>query len=187
MNWPKPDMPRRVSYRYLETLDMAPAGEYVAAAKLNGECIVIHCDAGHFALQGKNGAKQKPLPADLIRWVQSNLCDHDGLSVQAEFIGPRADYLGDMPTPRIVVVDLFRLRGKWLRTTYFTHRIDLLRDLSIPHLSYVESPHMCDLFKAQLTDPVSEGVVVRRASSGLVLHDDVCKEREGFFKVKFRG
>jgi hypothetical protein len=178
-------MPKRVSYQYLQKLDAQPG--YCAAPKLNGECIVIHCDAGVFDVQGKAGPKGKVLSPVLTRWVQRVLCDHDGISVQAELIGPRADYLGDMPTPRIVVVDCLRWSGLWLRALGFVKRIGVLQDHGIPHLEYVESPHMCELFQAQLTDPVSEGVVVRRASSGLVLHDDVCKERDGFYKVKFRG
>jgi len=184
MNWPMPDMPKRVSYDYLQKLD--GQGGYCASPKLNGECIIIHCDEG-FEVQGKGGPKGKVLSPALTRWVQRVLCDYDGLSVQAELIGPRADYLGDMPTPRIVVVDCLRWAGRWNRTMPFVARMALLTDQGIPHLDYVESPHMCELFQAQLTDPVSEGVVVRRSSSGLVLHDDVCKEREGFYKVKFRG
>jgi hypothetical protein len=185
MTWPMPDMPKRVSYAYLEKLDAQPG--YCASAKLNGECLCIHCDAGHFELSGKGGEKRKPLSPALIRWVQRVLCDYDGLSVQCELIGPRLDYLGDMPMPRIVVVDCLRWSGLWLRALGFVKRIGVLQDHGIPHLEYVESPRMCELFQAQLTDPVSEGVVVRRSSSGLVLHDDVCKERDGFYKVKFRG
>lgn len=185
--YPHPDMFTRVSYDFLKRLDAEP-GAWLGQAKRNGECIVLHVDGDTVMIKAKDGRAKGKMPEkedDIIQYL--SICGLDGVSLQAEMIGPRKDYNGDMPAHRIEVVDCLRWSGQWLRQMPFAKRLGVLKDNGITHLPVVESPHLCELFSAQLTDPVSEGIVVRSASSGLVLHPDVCKVRRDWFKVKFRG
>jgi hypothetical protein len=181
-----PDMFTRVSYEFLQRLDKE-AGAWLGQPKLNGHCVLVHKDGKTLFVQNKGGEEKSHIPTGQMALLSALLEDLEEVTVQAEFVGPRADYLGHMPVPRIEIVDCLRWRGEWLRHKPFGERLELLEVEGIPHLPAVESPLLCDLYAAQLTDPVSEGIVVRSATSGLVLHPDVCRVRSDWFKVKFRG
>lgn len=184
--YPKPDMFTRVSFEFLQRLDAEP-GAWLGQPKLNGHCLMIHKEGKTLFVQNKTAIEKSHIPTGQMALLDALLADLEEVTVQAEYVGPRPDYLGNMPEPRIEIVDCLRWRGEWLRSTPFSERLELLEVEGIPHLPAVESPLLCELYASQLTDPVSEGIVVRSAKGGLVLHPDVCRVRSDWFKVKFRG
>jgi len=49
------------------------------------------------------------------------------------------------------------------------------------------NPGLVEIFQQQMQDPLSEGLVVRRADSGLILDLRAPKENPLWFKLKYRN
>ena len=175
-----PDNPKAVSHKYLRELDRAPVGTYWAQPKLDGWRRILHVDDKHIQVQTKRGAERRHLPPHLLTGIPAI----DGLSLDCEWIGPRRDAARNMPADKLYVFDVLRYEGEWLRDMPFFYRMQLLEDLKIEHVEAAPNPYMHDLLVAQLVNPISEGIVVRRGDSGLVLSETACRDNPSWVKIR---
>lgn len=193
--YPHPDNPQAVSVDFLKKLDADPPGTWLAQPKLDGWRRVLHFDGDKWTAQAKRGSEgaAKELPADVMDDLQA-LSVPDGTSLDCEWVGPRmVENTGGKHS--LHVFDVLRFEGTWLRGETFLDRytrlccICCMTDLAGNHLEQImawKNPGLVDLFQQQMQNPLSEGLVVRRADSKLLLNPK-CADNPMWFKVKYRN
>lgn len=198
-----PDNPSLVSVDFLKKLDADPPGTWLAQPKLDGWRRVLvkgpYANGTYpwtaHAKRGSEGAV-KPFPPDLAAELE-RLPVPDGTAFDAEWVGPHvAEHFKSFgfsgPRHSLHIFDCLMWEGKWLRTTPFKHRVGLLRIYGPPErniftVQKVPNPGLVDLFQQQLTNPLSEGLVIRRADSGLILSETKCADNPLWFKIRYRN
>lgn len=186
MNVPYPDNPGEVSVDFLEKLDKDPAGTWVGQPKLDGWRRIVHVDDGVVRVQAKHGADTRMFPENIKKDLSKKIDGMTGLSLDCEWVGPRKDAKHLTPGDRLFCFDILRHNGEWLRDTPFAERILLLDDLKLLGVPVFTNPELVEKFYVQLTDPMSEGIVIRHASSKLILRDGRCADNPLWFKAKMR-
>ena len=189
-----PDAPRQISADFLARLDADPPGTWVGGPKKDGKQRCLHYDNGRCVIT----AKQHKERDEMQRHISPPKCD-DGVSISGEWVGPRKDSNGNMPRHFFYVFEILRFRGEWLRdmsrsARYHTLRL-VLRKAAMREdgaaqwglLLEVPNPGLVDLLGHQLTDPESEGVVIRRADSGLILSEQRNEVNPLCLKCKIGG
>lgn len=198
-----PDQPLLCSLDHLKKMDDDPPGTWLAQSKLDGRRRFAVLQDGKWTYRAKNRDDAQALPADLrasfeaIPWP-------DGLGLDFEFCGLRKQ--GDQPS--IWIFDMFRFHNADLFNMRFDERVARLSILgaqmlltSMPsfdssdvdcdnfeHLHFVESvpnPGLVDFFVEQMQNPLSEGIVVRRADSTMIGSYNKCAENSAWVKCKF--
>ena len=191
------DNPRLISVDMLAKLDKDPPGTWCGQKKLDGWRRTITKSAGNptgtpWSYQAKHtsGLAAKSMPDDL-RTTFESLPWPAGV-YDCEWVGPRQ--AGGEHS--LWVFDLLHGKGRWLGDTPFFHRYALLKEImagvawknagGIYLVPVFSNPGLVDRFMEQTTDDLSEGIVIRRADSGLVGSTTACKDNPLWFKVKFK-
>jgi ATP-dependent DNA ligase len=188
-----PDDPMPVSLDRLDEMDNTPPGTWWGQPKYDGWRRIAYNDAGKWTIKPKpngTGDNGVPLAADLFHEFCSLPWPH-GIALDMELTGPR-DKGGEH---RLWVFDLFRpwdCNFQLAVTAPFHERLALLRQYmktcSSPRVRFVEAypnPGLRDLFAQQMTDPLSEGVVLRRGDWGIFGDQKKCKKSPMMVKIKY--
>lgn len=180
-----PDNPVRVGPEFLRLCDKEEPGKYIAQPKYDGYRRLAHIDGGNVVWQAKHKSEAAPMFAQV--YYESFLRHLDGVTLDCEYVGPRRCG-GVKPPPFLHVFDVVRSGGVWLRNVPFAKRLELLKTLArvrnVPR--HAANPNLLDFFLEQMQDPTSEGIVVRRADSGLILDESRCRDNPMWWKVKNR-
>ncbi len=172
----KPDNPNLIDVDYLRRLDADAPGRWLAQPKLDGWRRWAWLDDAGWHWGAKKGLARAPLPEDLRRKFEA-LPWPAGIGLDMEWVGPRQ---AGGAHSSLHLFDLWMAGGTWLGKFPFQHRyhclanivaeIDMKEDsaLCIFIVSIRANPGLVALFEAQRANPLSEGLVIRRADSGLV-------------------
>jgi hypothetical protein len=197
-----PDNPQLIDTDFLERLDKDFAGTWFAQPKYNGFRRVAWLAGDVWTWQAKHtaGPAAKELPDDLLAdWTEFTkpLCGYGPVGIDMEFMGPRGQH-----PPGLCIFDLLMWGGKWLGGTKFVDRyaalsrvyVDLLQTAKngrrdelfsrIELLPCWSNPGLPVRFVEQLTDPRSEGLVIRRHDSGLIGSSSRPTNNPLWFKLK---
>lgn len=195
-----PDNPTPISLNMLESLERRDAdkpGRWIAQPKMDGWrrcCFRSMGGRWTYTSKRQSAGSTIELPPELrsalerlaLRYQNAR---HGGrtwpLALDCEWIGKRM--VEHVDFDRLWIFDLL------LPDLPFSQRLELLDDLQehcreavvqvMPHWS---NPGLVERFQDQLTDPLSEGLVVRRADSVHLLGEKDCKVHPLVFKVKYR-
>jgi ATP-dependent DNA ligase len=178
-----PDNPVRVGPEFLKLCDNEEPGRYIAQPKYDGYRRLAHIDAGKVVWQAKRHAEAAPMK-DQCHY-EAVLHHLDGVTLDCEYVGPR-QCGGVMPAHRLIVFDVIRHSGEWLRHARFDIRLALLRSMGLQTPRQDKNPGLLDFFLEQMQDCTSEGIVVRRADSGLILDESRCRDNPMWWKIKNR-
>ena len=191
-----PDNPQRISTDYLARLDKDPPGTWLAQRKYDGWRRVLAKEKGKWTAYSKHqsAGSTQAMPQNLLDALDA-LPVYDGTVLDSEWMGNRCSQWVQGHTLHIFdVLAIGNDSGirRWLRDVPFEKRhVEMLAMLSgcKPPLFLVEcvpNPGMLDLFQRQLQEPLSEGIVVRKASSGLILDQNKPATNASWFKIKYR-
>lgn len=178
-----PDNPVRVGPEFLKLCDREAPGKYIAQKKGEGHRRISHCDNGAVLWQSKRQSEAERMENQ--EEYENEIRHLDGVSLDHEYIGP-VRCLGEWPRKELYTFDILRYAGQWLRNVAFSERIIMMRDLGIKTPRQATNPGLLDFFMEQMQDPTSEGIVVRRADSGLILDESRCRDNPFMWKVKNR-
>ncbi len=196
-----PDNPSAVSVDYLKLLDKDPPGTWLAQPKLDGWRRTAWLENGKWSYQAKHstGPAAKAMPESLVNAFES-IHWPDGLCLDMEWVGLRSN-AGALMTGvhSLHAFDMLAVNGDWLGEATFKERYELLDALfasrrtwrgpastvaSVHIVPVQQNPGLHDLFVQQLQDPMSEGIVVRRANSKLIGNTTCCADNPYWLKVK---
>jgi ATP-dependent DNA ligase len=188
-----PDDPCPVSLDFLRELDRAPARTWLAQLKWDGyRRTGWLCDGGWVWQAKRSGAAAKAMPAEVMEaWRMMSWPDLP-LAIDCEWVGPRKKG-GEH---RLIAFDILMYEGQWLGRTPFGERSVLLghtmqhawlplKPSGIEWAETIQNPGMVDLYIHGLSNPDVEGVVVRKASSGLKGGLSACLANPEWFKVRY--
>lgn len=186
-----PDNPSAVSLEFLKRLDADAPGRWLAQPKYDGwRRIIDRNDDGSYTWRAKpsGSGSTKSVPDDLRAEFESMNWPR-GCTLDVEWMGQRITR-----EQKIFVFDLLRHNGKWLRKVPFLERSLILNGPVRPdsfgsrvrYAPVFQNPGLADRFLEQMTNPESEGLVVRRADSGIVGGLSTCEPNPLCFKVKYR-
>lgn len=188
-----PDNPMPVSLNALKEYDAYPAGTFIAQPKKDGFRRTIWRIDGkwHYNAKHTTGPHSQPLPPLLIEKFEHSLSSLNAdVCLDCEWMGPRHKN----KEHRLVLFDILMLQGNWLGGIPFETRVAMLEtffmDLNgwwgLELLGHRKNPGLMDYFAEQLQDPESEGLVVRRADSGLIGGLNACADNPKWVKVKMK-
>ena len=189
-----PDNPQLGDLSLLARLDAEPPGTWIGQPKKNGHRLLSAFDpASGWAWHTKTAGMAERFPADLREeWREFWKFLAYSIVIDSEWVGPRGG------VQNVWVLDLLAVKGQWFSLEpQFRARYAVLAKLydvglagrrpgRIRLMPAYENPGLVTLFHEQLADPESEGVVIRRADSGLRLGSSRCLDNPYWFKVKFQ-
>lgn len=192
-----PETPRLVTLDHLKLLDKDPPGTWLAQPKLDGRRRMAFKVAGKWTYFAKNRGDALVIPLALRQEFEA-MDWPDGIGLDMEWTGLRQ--VGDMNA--LYVFDLLAADCAWAGAhNYGTRQRNLARIWSRAcggvfshaaigdHLSLApifSNSGLCDRFAEQISNPLSEGLVVRRADSIMQGSLTGCKDGPGGgYKVKF--
>ncbi len=108
-----------------------------------------------------------------------------GMIYDCEYVGTRM--VEHNPEPRLYVFDWYPLSGPC--PPFIERHTGLGNLVHGEHVRFVDcvaNPHLLDLFERQLCNPLSEGIVVRRADSRVEGNATRCKDHPHVYKIKYR-
>lgn len=193
-----PDSPALISLDMLVKLDKDPPGTWLAQTKIDGRRRMIYKDAGKYTWVAKNKGDSMPVPADL-RDEFERLPWPDGIGLDCEWFGPR-DVKGEH---KMYILDLLVLSGEWYGQHPYAKRCADLYDILNPHICgpddmwmsmsrYPRIKHTVNarmdfvrLFEQEKRNPVSEGLVIRKATSTIIGNRTHSATNPEMLKVKF--
>jgi ATP-dependent DNA ligase len=192
-----PDNPNLIDADFLARLDAQEPGRWIAQVKYNGFRRLATLTGNEWTWQAKHTsgpAAQKmpdPLIADWLCFTAPLIGKHN-VVIDCEWVGPR----GGFPH-QICMFDLLEWDGQWLGKTPFVDRYaalakvydELLKEVPgvpcrIALVQAWDNPGLVFRFMEQMQDERSEGLVIRRADSGLVGSHKECKDNPFWFKVR---
>lgn len=187
-----PDVPKLVSLDFLRELDAQAPGTWLAQPKIDGRRRMIYKKDGVYTWHAKNRDDCQPVPAHLRAQFEA-LSWLDGIGVDCEWSGPR--HKGGVD--KLWVFDLLQWQGEWTGAWTFSKRVQYLQFWFLDMLDDVRAtihivplhvnPGLLDRYSEQLTNPISEGLVVRKATSKMLGGVGQCKVNPEWFKVKHRN
>jgi ATP-dependent DNA ligase len=179
-----PDNPREVSVDFLAQLDSEP-GVWIGSEKLCGRRRLVHFDGSLVTLQAKHKSEGMDVPPHLKAEL---ICEWrmpvDGVTLDCEWVGNSTDGALDPGEHRIVAFDILRWDGKWLDGVDYSERLAMQTYLKIPWAKTYFSPDLTEAYYTQLTNPVSEGLVVRHKQQRIIMRDGRCSDNPLMLKVK---
>jgi ATP-dependent DNA ligase len=184
------DQPTLATLDWLRRADAETPGTWLAQPKLDGHRCQVHL---HRVGTGKpprvfsKDGTPRLLPPEILAALTA-LEPQDDVFLDAEHMGPRGG------RQRVILFDLLGVAGSYLPGEPFEYRQSLMWELlhnprpgGLVELSeFWSNPGLVDRFQEQLTVEGSEGLVIRRASSGLRLGWSRPVDNPDWFKVKFR-
>lgn len=194
-----PDDPQRIPSDFLKRLDQDyPAGTFLAQKKWDDYRRPIYKVAGKWEFHAKRNEEAKKLPPpDLIRELDA-LELPDGTALDMGWVGPRDVFKTLRGRNFMVAWDMPFWQGQWQGSVPFSQRYANLktilgiakakvgnaaeRVLVVP----IQTANFFQFFEEQKQDPLSEGIVIRRADSGLVGGWRGPEKNPAWFKAKYR-
>jgi ATP-dependent DNA ligase len=191
MQYRYPDDPIRITMENLRT--MVP-GQWVAQKKLDGWRCPAYFSGGKWTYYSKSG-ERAIMPPEALRRELESLSWPSEVAVDMEWMGPRqVAHLGGRHSFRLF--DMLYVNGKWLGDTWFLERHRNLQTVfalaasgkapaSVSVVPVLDGD-LVAAFEREKADPLSEGLVIRGAKSGLVggFHT---KGKNAFWrKIKYR-
>ena len=176
-----PNNPTQISLDFLKKLDADKPGTYMAQPKMDGFRRILRLTDKGYVPEAKKGGtgEMKPFPPELAEAIK--LLPEIG-DLDCEWLGTRM--VENKPRHELYIFDVLRpnasflMRWLWLTDTLTGHLPDRIRLASVTY-----NPGMTDLFQQQLTDPMSEGIVIRRADCALIQKGGI---NPLMFKAKYR-
>jgi hypothetical protein len=107
-----------------------------------------------------------------------------GITLDCEWVGNSTDGALDPGEHRIIAFDILRWNGEWLDGVDYADRLAMQHTIEIPWAKTYVSPDLTEAYYTQLTNPVSEGLVVRHKQQRIIMLDGRCSEHPLMFKVK---
>ena len=194
MKFRYPDDPSIVTPEYLLELERDWPGHYLAQVKGDGwrRPAYIDGDVTFYAKRGDGREAKKQPPKDLQDEFAS-MGWPDGIALDMEWMGPRqVEHLKGRH--EFWIFDMVYQGHKWLgRRTGFAERLARLRDVwdglsMAPRVRLLEARDtgFVEFFEEQKSDPLSEGLVLRRKDSGLIGNLSSATKNPGMVKCKYR-
>ena len=190
-----PDDPERAGPEWLATVERDWPGHFLAQVKADGWRRPVYFDGDNVKFYPKRGdgreAKKQP-PEELVDTFIS-MGWPDGIALDMEWMGPRV--IKEMQgRHEFWIFDILYHDFKWLGDVPFEDRLKILREIwngLIAHRSQVRllTAHegsFVELFEFQKKDPLSEGIVLRERTSGLIGSRSKPTKNPGMVKVKYR-
>jgi ATP-dependent DNA ligase len=185
-----PDDPIRITTENLRT--MAPK-LWLAQKKSDGWRCPAYRSDGKWTYYSKDGSRLA-MPPDSLRAEFEALSWPDGIAVDMEWMGPRR--AGFVTGHSFRIFDILYLDGTWLGTTEFQDRHAKLAKAFAkaakgkPHPNVAIVPivqgDLLAAFEKEKSDPLSEGLVIRMSSSGLVGSPKSKTKNPFWRKLKYR-
>ena len=181
------DNPTPVSVDFLRKIDVSAPGMFLGSPKLDGYRRIAIKNGNLWTITGKKGGTgelvdmPKTLQADLVYmpWPEN-------IGLDCEWVGRRMvesvehdilyvfDVLDERPAKERLewLADFFKQHGetKYVRSVPFWY-----------------NPGLFDRFQEQMTNPLSEGLVVRRSDSRHLMGRNGCLTHPAIFKIKYRN
>ncbi len=182
-----PDNPTEVSLDYLRRLDAEAPGTYLGQPKLDGWRRLAIKRNGVWMWYSKpsGSGSVKSMPRDLQAEFEGLDLPSD-MVYDMEWIGTRM--VEHKPAHSLYVFDWYPLDCK---PTFSERIIGLGSVLSesprVKLAPLFSNPGLVDRFTEQLQNPISEGLVVRRADSKIIGHPTRCVNSPFVFKTKYRN
>lgn len=180
-----PDSPILCSVDMLHKMDADLPGTWIATAKIDGRRRCAYKEPSGWRYIAKNRRDAQPLPDDLRKEFEA-LPWPDGIGLDMEWSSLRQS--GD--EQGLWIFDFLEMRGKWIGDRPYSERIAVMEvyfpvSQRIHQLHWIDNPGLCMFFEQQITNPLSEGIVVRRADSTLIGNWDRSVENGAIRKFKF--
>ncbi len=140
-----------------------------------------------------SGSSARPLPPDLQAEFEA-LPWPDDVTLDMEFVGPRM--IEHKPQPSLHVFDIlsnepFEIRRKRLydivKPLVYNGNWEAFCHSRVKIVPYQRNPGLVQMFEDQLINPLSEGLVIRRADSRIIGHPARCVDNPHVLKVKYRN
>lgn len=190
-----PDTATAISVDLLKSLDGEKPGRWYAQPKLDGwfRCAVKTGDKWTWRARPGGTGERKHMPPDLQAEFE-RLPWPEGIGLCMEWIGPRG--VLKRCTDFLYVFDVFMIDGElcdwpaWKRRNLIDSWRGLSSNWNIPNIRFAESfqnPGLLDRFQEQLSNPLSEGLVLRRADQVLAGHPSQCRPAPLILKCKYRS
>lgn len=203
-----PDNPSRVSLAFLKDLDAQAPGTWLAQPKLDGWRKIADNTSGQWVYSAKHdtGPAAKPLPDELRRefealpWPPNIVLDMEWCGNRCvQHVKEHSLHVFDLLSCDLRILDLLSYGDDgWLGQVPFEKRYSALEYIvqMLPvlggkpkHVHLIpcrKNPGLVDYFAEQLTNPLSEGLVVRHKDSKLVGSFTKPAVGDRMFKVKHR-
>lgn len=186
-----PDNPTPISLDLLRKLDGERPGRWIAQPKMDGwrRCCCWNGRRWNITSKRQSAGSTIPLPAE-IRSALEALAVLSPLNLDCEWVGKRM--VEHVERDVLWIFDLLHQRMTAEdRLFYLDEQIAPLLSEGgtgpirvVPHWS---NPGLVQRFEEQLLDPLSEGLVIRRADSLPLLNPRQCATHPLCFKVKYRN
>ena len=194
-----PDDPNRITADFLKRLDGSyPPGTFVGEKKWDDFRRPAYKEGGQWTFHAKRNEFASRLPPpDLVRELET-LDLSDGTALDMGWVGPRDVFKVLKGRNFFVAWDLIFWQGEWQGAVPFSQRHANLSTIlgmakakagNAAERILVATPvsgHLFKLFEEQKQDPLSEGIVVRKADSGLVGGWSGPTKNSAWFKAKYR-
>ncbi len=195
--WLYPDNPTEVSLDYLRRLDAEAPGTWYGSVKWDGWRRIASNVGGRWQWRAKPSGSGclRSMPPDLQAEFESLPWPAD-VTLDCEWVGTRE--VKHKPAHSLYVFDLLLPKTPFVeRRQQLYEIINILKAVPIPiaHMRvpnvylvpYRQNPGLVDMFMEQLTNPLSEGIVVRRADEQIIGHPTRCVNSPFVFKTKYRN
>lgn len=183
-----PDKPYLSSPSELRSWEKS--GDYLCQQKLDGWRIILtRTKEGFIATTRQNNLQYSK---DFCKLFGAELkCLKKqiplGTQLDGEWISRRV--VKHVKTPFYVIFDALRWGEQWLINEELETRLKRLRELPLSgQFKMVESPdsNWLEYYSEQKSNPLSEGVVVKKRTSIMVASRKRCEKSRDLFKIKYR-
>ena len=189
-----PDSPTPVSPDFLKKIDQDAPGTWIAQPKMDGHRKICAFNGSTWHVSGKKGGtgEHSKIPAEIM----ADLLDGywpDGIVLDCELVGPRM-IEHTAGKNMLIVFDVLSI-PKAIKESTFIERIMYMNAImdgidptgTIQRSIHWYNPGLFDRFQEQMTNPLSEGLVVRRADSRHLMGRNGCKTNPHCLKIKYRN
>ena len=192
--------PKRISQDFLKRMALQEVpGSWLAQPKYDGWRCQGYKSDGAWQFYAKSGEPSSKLPPqDLRDELAALFADQDGIALDMEWMGPRCvpelrNRYGVGNYNGFRVFDLLYVNGLWVGGDPFSQRYANLSTIMALSKAKVEAPRIevvpavdrewDKMFEESQKDDLLEGIVLRRATSKIVLAED----NPSWYKAKYRN
>ncbi len=182
-----PNDPVQVSLAFLARINAEEPGKYLGSCKWDGWRRLVVKENGKWVWRAKpSGAGALTPIADSVRVEFEELDLPSEMVYDCEYVGFRM--IENSPEPCLYVFDWYPLSGPC--PSFEERHIglgNLIHGENVRFVDQTQNPHLMDLFERQLCNPLSEGIVVKRADSRVEGHPSRCTDHSHCYKIKYRN